>query len=185
MDPLEWARHASSSREMEAIFESMLSMQLRIHPRPSAFLLDAIKAAFGRRSSSLLKTMELCLAPPDTRLARHSNHHQENDAFALRPGLILMPDTLVTMPQAEMARHAYKHIDTLLGCKSAMADYVELQEEDGARVVDQEFWNAWSGYESFAQHRFDLHPDPDPSLTDLSEFSLDSDAVEAAEDYQS
>jgi hypothetical protein len=74
---------------------------------------------------------------------------QLDDQLSQSPGLILWPKTFISIPSAELAMHACKHPSVLIGCKSAITDYVEIHEEDGARFVDEELWDALSEYEGF------------------------------------
>lgn len=65
------------------------------------------------------------------------------------PGLILWPTTFIPLSPSELEMHACKHVHTLLGCKAALADYIEeFKDENGARFVeDDEFQESVWDYE--------------------------------------
>ncbi|KAF8665404.1 hypothetical protein AX16_000423 [Volvariella volvacea WC 439] len=87
------------------------------------------------------------------------------------PGMILWPNTFIQMTPMELEMHACKHIQTLLGCKVAMAEYIggffdevedvlvtegsEKKETKKVKVVkDEEFETAFWRYECFRRRRF-------------------------------
>lgn len=78
---------------------------------------------------------------------RSPGSRPSNDPLEECPGIVLWPSTFIPIPQPELDWHALKHVHTLLGCKSALADYVEEYDHDGARVVDEDFWDALHDYE--------------------------------------
>lgn len=65
------------------------------------------------------------------------------------PGLILWPSTFIPIPPAELEMHACKHMHTLLGCKPAIAEYVDgFRNEKGKRIVKEgEFCESIWDYE--------------------------------------
>jgi hypothetical protein len=55
------------------------------------------------------------------------------------PGLILWPSTFLPLSPSELEMHACKHVHTLLGCKPALAGFVETHVDDtGERLVGEE-----------------------------------------------
>jgi SAM-dependent methyltransferase len=66
------------------------------------------------------------------------------------PGLILWPATFIPVPPQELEMHATKHMQTLLGCKPALAEFVGtfVDPSTGERVVSEdEFEDAVWDYE--------------------------------------
>ncbi|KAJ6541865.1 hypothetical protein B0H19DRAFT_1268807 [Mycena capillaripes] len=81
---------------------------------------------------------------------RFSTGHVQN------PGLILWPATFIPVPPQELEMHATKHVQTLLGCKPALAEFVGtfVDPETGGRLVSEgEFEDAVWGYECFRRPR--------------------------------
>ncbi|KAF7307436.1 Methyltransf-25 domain-containing protein [Mycena indigotica] len=73
------------------------------------------------------------------------------------PGLILWPSTFIPMAPQELEYHSTKHIQTLLGCKPALAQYVAMFTDSatGKRFLsEEEFEQALWDYESFIRPRF-------------------------------
>ncbi|KAL0950403.1 hypothetical protein HGRIS_010361 [Hohenbuehelia grisea] len=168
--PIAWENQATMSQSLETIFENMLNEKFAIYPRPAEFLLDIMRRAFGGRHASLMRTMHVELAPVDSSAdspinprapafpdARRGNPHGSGRdspiPLSLCPGIVLWPGSFIPIPPEELQMHALKHVWTVLGCKSALADYVEMRE-DGVRVVDEEFWDALYDYEAFINQRF-------------------------------
>jgi hypothetical protein len=82
------------------------------------------------------------------------------------PGLILWPATFLPLGAQELEMHAMKHVQTLLGCKPALAEYVAgfVDPATGERVVsEEEFEDAVWGYEWLVSFRFLI---PKPCLFD-------------------
>ncbi|KAL0947811.1 hypothetical protein HGRIS_013883 [Hohenbuehelia grisea] len=110
-----------------------------------------------------------------------------NDPLEQCPGIVLWPATFIPVPQPELEWHALKHVRTLLGCKSALADYVEVFDRDGVRVVDEDFWDALHDYESFIRERFDGLPRAPDARFDPSRGHSRHDSVvsnDSASTYQ-
>jgi hypothetical protein len=143
----EWNEQISASQDLETLFEHMLAQQRGLYLRPSDFFLEALTNVFGKRRATVLKSMHLKLAP--------SELHPTSGSFSTTcPGLILWPSTFIPIPQEELRMHTLRCPSILLGCKPALTEYVEVNE-DGLRVVDEEFWDALCNYETFLEHRFD------------------------------
>ncbi|TFK25141.1 hypothetical protein FA15DRAFT_680390 [Coprinopsis marcescibilis] len=58
-----WLRHDAICRDLEALFEHMLTHKFGIHMRPEEFVLELMQDVFGHARE--IKTMHLSLAPPD------------------------------------------------------------------------------------------------------------------------
>ncbi|KAJ2930934.1 hypothetical protein H1R20_g6148, partial [Candolleomyces eurysporus] len=58
-----WGRHVATSRDLESLFEHMLTHKFGMHMRPEEFVLDLMKDVFGHARE--VRTMHLSLAPPD------------------------------------------------------------------------------------------------------------------------
>lgn len=58
-----WNLHAATSRDLEALFEHMLTHKFGIHMRPEEFVLDLMKDVFGHARE--VRSMHLSLAPPE------------------------------------------------------------------------------------------------------------------------
>ncbi|KAK0246170.1 hypothetical protein EDD85DRAFT_803326 [Armillaria nabsnona] len=71
-------------------------------------------------------------------------------------GLILWPRTFLPFSPADLEMHCCMNMHTLLGCKAALADWVEgFVDEAGERVVSRaEFEDAIWSYECFRRRRF-------------------------------
>lgn len=65
------------------------------------------------------------------------------------PGLIVWPSKFIPLAPSELEMHACKNIHTLIGCKPALAEYVEgFVDDQGARLEnDDEFDQAIWDYE--------------------------------------
>ncbi|KAI9570173.1 hypothetical protein HD554DRAFT_2018822 [Boletus coccyginus] len=89
------------------------------------------------------------------------------------PGLILWPATFIPIPPFELEMHACKHLHSLIGCKAALAEYLqdvarEQRLSFDQQMVDDLIWD----YESFRRRRFhwpsecpDYHPEIPVSVT--------------------
>ncbi|KAJ7201317.1 hypothetical protein GGX14DRAFT_371477 [Mycena pura] len=85
------------------------------------------------------------------------------------PGLILWPATFIPVPPQELEMHATKHMQTLLGCKPALAEFVATftDPETGARLVSEEgFEEALWEYECFRRERLNWPELPESRLED-------------------
>ncbi|KAJ6486116.1 S-adenosyl-L-methionine-dependent methyltransferase [Mycena vitilis] len=83
------------------------------------------------------------------------------------PGLILWPATFIPVPPHELEMHATKHVQTLLGCKPALAEFVStfVDPETGGRLVSEgEFEDAVWDYECFRRPRFNWPELPETRL---------------------
>ncbi|KAJ7665216.1 hypothetical protein DFH06DRAFT_1186785, partial [Mycena polygramma] len=83
------------------------------------------------------------------------------------PGLILWPATFIPVPPQELEMHATKHVQTLLGCKPALAEFVStfVDPETGRRLVSEgEFEDAVWDYECFRRPRFNWPELPETRL---------------------
>ncbi|KAK0481803.1 hypothetical protein IW261DRAFT_1563094 [Armillaria novae-zelandiae] len=74
-------------------------------------------------------------------------------------GLLLWPRTFLPFSSADLEMHCCINIHTLLGCKAALADWIEdFVDEAGERVVSRaEFEDAIWSYECFRRRRFNWH----------------------------
>ncbi|KAF8204401.1 hypothetical protein K438DRAFT_1819793 [Mycena galopus ATCC 62051] len=103
------------------------------------------------------------------------------------PGLILWPATFIPLSAQELEMHATKHVQTLLGCKPALAEYVAgfVDPETGERVVsDEEFADAVWGYECFRRTRFNWPELPENRL-EAEEVATDIPTPASAKSMQS
>ncbi|KAJ7044958.1 hypothetical protein C8F04DRAFT_1249405 [Mycena alexandri] len=89
-----------------------------------------------------------------------------SSARVQHPGLILWPATFIPVPPRELEMHATKHVQTVLGCKPALAEFVgEFVDGEGRRVVsEEEFEDAVWGYECFRRPRFNWPELPEDRL---------------------
>ncbi|KAF8807933.1 hypothetical protein BYT27DRAFT_7256473 [Phlegmacium glaucopus] len=60
-----WQSHATTCRELESIFETMLKQKYKIFPRPSDFVLNRMECIFGRDAAGKTKSYHIKLAPVD------------------------------------------------------------------------------------------------------------------------
>lgn len=58
-----WNKHAATSKDLESLFEHMLTHKFGIHMSPEDFVLDLMQDVFGHARE--IRTMHLSLAPPD------------------------------------------------------------------------------------------------------------------------
>ncbi|KAJ7157082.1 hypothetical protein C8R46DRAFT_1113323 [Mycena filopes] len=72
------------------------------------------------------------------------------------PGLLVWPATFIPVPPRELEMYATKHVQTVLGCKPALAEFVgSFVDEEGRRLVtEEEFEDVVWGYECFRRVRF-------------------------------
>ncbi|KAF8899220.1 hypothetical protein BD779DRAFT_68171 [Infundibulicybe gibba] len=84
-------------------------------------------------------------------------------------GLILWPSTFIPLSSSELEMHACKHVHALLGCKPALAEYVQSHtDEEGTRLVsDDEFEESIWQYECFRRERFNWRSNVPESGLDL------------------
>ncbi|KAJ7492132.1 hypothetical protein FB451DRAFT_1501722 [Mycena latifolia] len=83
------------------------------------------------------------------------------------PGLILWPATFIPMAPSELEMHTTKHMQTLLSCKPALAEYIGdyVDPATGARIVSEEaFEDAVWEYECFRRPRFNWPELPEARL---------------------
>lgn len=58
------------------------------------------------------------------------------------PGIILWPSTYFPMPPSELEMHACKNLHVLLGCKHALAEYIQsFKEQDGKNFIEDGICN--------------------------------------------
>ena len=78
-----------------------------------------------------------------------SSSSSSSSATSQSPGLLLWPATFLPLSPSELEMHACKHVHTLLGCKPALAEFIETHvDEHKARLVsDEEFRQAIWDYE--------------------------------------
>lgn len=132
-----WDLQAGSCQGLETVFENMLNERYHVHPRPSEFLLDVLKRIFGKRHTSLMRSMHIELAPTEfvsedpipmkqgsgygamaaAAAAANLSRGRVQDALSQCPGIVVWPSTYIPIPAQELQMHACKHIRTLLGCK--------------------------------------------------------------------
>ncbi|KAG1813185.1 uncharacterized protein BJ212DRAFT_416025 [Suillus subaureus] len=88
---------------------------------------------------------------------------------AQSPGLVLWPNTLIELGSFELEMHACKHMQSLLGCKAALHEYVQesFRDADGNALLDDAVFDdlIWD-YECFRRKRFNW-----PSATPETEKS--------------
>ena len=79
----------------------------------------------------------------------HQRPGTSSSSLLQTPGLIVWPSTFIPLTPAEVEMHANKYVHTLLGCKSALAEFLtQFTDEDGTKFVDDdEFHEAMWKYE--------------------------------------
>ncbi|KAJ7640958.1 hypothetical protein FB45DRAFT_738323 [Roridomyces roridus] len=95
-----------------------------------------------------------------------------SEGLVQHPGLLLWPATLIPLAPVELEMHTTKHMQTLLGCKAALGEYIGnfLDPETGERMVsDEEFEDALWEYECFRRRRFHWPDLPEGRLDAESE----------------
>lgn len=177
---------ASSSRTITAASSTKTIKQLGIHPVPTLPPLSPSTSTSHSisnpptptllthtRGGSNVSTTSATSAASAISTAS-SGAYSESDPGPLRfstgrvqhPGLILWPATFLPLGAQELEMHATKHVQTLLGCKPALAEYVAgfVDPATGERVVsEEEFEDAVWGYEWLVSFRFLI---PKPCLFD-------------------
>ena len=61
-----WHSQATTSRELESIFEIMLKQKYKIFPRPSDFVMNRMKCVFGNEAAGKTRSYHIKLAPIDS-----------------------------------------------------------------------------------------------------------------------
>ncbi|KAG1836581.1 hypothetical protein DFJ58DRAFT_846891 [Suillus subalutaceus] len=101
-------------------------------------------------TSPTTRSPRLSVIPPPSRPAQS-------------PGLVLWPNTLIELGSFELEMHACKHMQSLLGCKAALHEYVQesFRDADGNALLDDAMFDdlIWD-YECFRRKRFNW-----PSVT--------------------
>ncbi|KAG2044557.1 hypothetical protein BDR03DRAFT_1087131 [Suillus americanus] len=101
-------------------------------------------------TSPALRSPRYSVIPPPSRPAQS-------------PGLVLWPNTLIELGSFELEMHACKHMQSLLGCKAALHEYVQesFRDADGNALLDDAAFDdlIWD-YECFRRKRFNW-----PSVT--------------------
>ncbi|KAJ7606832.1 hypothetical protein FB45DRAFT_949243 [Roridomyces roridus] len=95
-----------------------------------------------------------------------------SEGLVQHPGLLLWPATLIPLAPVELEMHTTKHMQTLLGCKAALGEYIGnfLDPETGERMVsDEEFEDTLWEYECFRRRRFHWPDLPEGRLDAESE----------------
>jgi len=168
-----WARHAGTSRDLEALFEHMLTHKFGMHMRPEEFVLALMQDVFGHARE--VRTMKLYLAPQDivtdedtprgrlvdqpfqglgggkhipspspVRTTRGSR--MAGTPLSRSPGLILAPSTFIPMAQQELEIHASKHLRMLLSCKKFLIEHAMEATED-EEISEESILEAFWEYE--------------------------------------
>ncbi|KAJ7036616.1 hypothetical protein C8F04DRAFT_953782 [Mycena alexandri] len=193
--PEAWHEQAFAARELEALFEHMLSVKFGIHPRPSEFVFEMLMRVFGGVKE--MTSMHITLAPPEQSVDENGYPYQRppsvagraqsarfaqqqgpgpdaapEDALGHCPGLILWPSTFIPMPLSELETHASKHLRVLLSCKAALIDYAaEIADAGEGTTQSEAAMEALWEYQNFLRERFNPPPE-DPTR---SNSSLDDD----------
>ncbi|EAU89999.2 hypothetical protein CC1G_05915 [Coprinopsis cinerea okayama7 len=207
-----WHRHAATCRDLEALFEHMLTHKFGIHMSPEEFVLDLMQDVFGHARE--VRTMHLSLAPPDIGLdddiprGRPSDLNRSHDRYgsfgrhlpspssgrsaysgrgastplSRSPGLILSPSTFIPMTHSELEIHASKHLRMLLSCKKFLVEHALEATEDEEIDEDSVLEALWE-YEGFLRARFN-HP-PECHGRDKSPTPSTSDAASTRESIMS
>lgn len=135
----EWNHQQAISKDLEALFEHMLTQKYGLYLHPSSFILDMLKNVFGHARE--MSKMHLTLAPPTTDTPAEpvtppTPQTLASRAFTQSPGLILWPSTLIAMSPTDIELHTSKHLRTLLSCKSSLVEHAMEATED--EDVDEE-----------------------------------------------
>lgn len=132
-EPSAWNDQSSTSHELEALFENMLTVKYGIHLCPSQFLQEIMERTFGFARE--LDPMHLTLAPPD----------EPDSRLRQSPGLVLWPSTFIPLPPGDVEAHAMRHTKTLLACKAQLMEYAKEinqnsgePQDEGDNVIDVE-----------------------------------------------
>ncbi|KAH9932002.1 S-adenosyl-L-methionine-dependent methyltransferase [Epithele typhae] len=94
------------------------------------------------------------------------------------PGLVLLPATLLPCSPLELEMHACKHMNTLLGCKNALTEYLVVKrDKEGKRCVSEKMVAdfLWE-YDLFRRKRFNW-PQDIPDLKFLDNVDDDHDSL--------
>ncbi|KAF7347406.1 Methyltransf-25 domain-containing protein [Mycena venus] len=163
-DGFQTLSHASSSRTITAasstktIKQLGLGMQPPPPPSPTKLPTPSLMThTRGSSTASMASTASaLSAASRSTSSSASSGAYSDSDPGPARfshgqmqhPGLVLWPATFIPLDAQELEMHATKHVQTLLGCKPALAG-------TGERVVSEaEFEDAVWEYECFRRPRF-------------------------------
>ena len=113
-------------------------------PIPSV---DSTKAGSGLGNSH--STLSAATATPARDRRSFSSFSSTCSTTSQSPGLLLWPATFLPLSPLELEMHACKHVHTLLGCKPALAEFIDTYvDEHGTRSVsDEEFDQAIWDYE--------------------------------------
>ncbi|KAF5332767.1 hypothetical protein D9611_005097 [Ephemerocybe angulata] len=79
------------------------------------------------------------------------------------PGLLVWPSTYIPMSPEELEMHSCKWVQTLLGCRHAMREFITGKFEGMTLAEDPEFEEAIWDYECFRRSRFHW-PNDNPEL---------------------
>lgn len=157
----EWSQQQAISKDLEALFEHLLTHEYGLHITPATFILEMLKKVFGHARE--MATMHLMLAPPraDNRFGKSGAPTPRTalaDSFAESPGLVLWPSTLIPMSPAEIEIHALKHLRTLLSCKTALVEHaVEATQDE--EIDEENVLEALWDYEKYAGLSHPSYPD--------------------------
>ncbi|KAF7310843.1 MAP kinase kinase kinase [Mycena chlorophos] len=181
-----WHEREEAARELEGLFEHMLTKKFEINPRPAEFLFEIFSRVFGTVKE--LAAMHLTLAPPET---TPGARHQDGDPLAASAGLVLWPSTLIALPPEELQSAATKHPQVLLSCKAALVEYAkEVADESDREEQGEMAMEALYEYQHFLHERFTPPPKvASRSIEDVESLrgSLggSSEAVNEIAEYQS
>jgi hypothetical protein len=131
-------------------------------------VLSPIPQSISAKAAGRLGITSSAATSPTARSPRHSVIPPPSRP-AQSPGLVLWPNTLIELGSFELEMHACKHMQSLLGCKAALHEYVQelFRDTDGNALVDDAVFDGliWD-YECFRRKRFNW-----PSVTPESEKS--------------
>ncbi|KAF8662800.1 hypothetical protein AX16_001082 [Volvariella volvacea WC 439] len=192
-----WAEQALACRDLEDVFEQMMSSRFGLHLRPSEFILDMLKSKF--KHARKVTTLHLTLPPADATPASPLSLSRKSGKV---PGLVLWPSTFIHMSQNDVNLHTLRHPRLLLSCRSTLVEYA--RDEMSGQIDSDNMLEALWEYERFLQQRFDVPsdlldaPESAPSGSSqlrvhasrsrqsiLSMNSVSSDAWDAMNEYKS
>ena len=107
------------------------------------------------RASSAFSSLAL---PASSRPSTSSSVISQAKGHNKPTGLFIFPDQFLEASPFELERYLCKHIDTVLGCKAALDEYVmSLRDENGESIAQEEDWHEilWE-YERSRRERFGL-----------------------------